>query len=66
MVGQEHYMCKAQELTYDTLISLICRLWSNQETVKRQLRSKIRLMQRLATLNAELVKNKLQERNFVD
>jgi len=66
MVGQEHYVCKAQELTYDRLISLICRLWSDQETVKRQLRSKIRLVQRLATLNAELVKNKLQERNFVN
>ena len=66
MVNQEHYVCKVQELTYDKLISLIHHLWSNQEKVKRELRYKMKRMQRLALLNAELVKNMLKKRNVID
>jgi len=61
MLNQEHYVCNAKELTYDKLFSLFCHLWSNQERIKKDLKSKMRKIQSLANFNAELVVKILKE-----
>lgn len=61
MLNQEHYVCNVKELTYDKLFSLVCHLWSNQERIKKDLKSKTREIQGLANFNAQLVAKILKE-----
>jgi polysaccharide pyruvyl transferase WcaK-like protein len=61
-LNQERYVCNAKELTYDKLFSLVCDLWNSKEKIKENLKSKMREIQGLAKLNAELVMKMLKER----
>jgi len=62
MLNQEHYVCNVEELTYDKLFALVCDLWNNKEKIMQDLKSKIKEIQVLAKLNAELVIKILKER----
>jgi colanic acid/amylovoran biosynthesis protein len=54
LVGQGEYVYGANEITSEGLISVIDRLWSYRNAVKRKLENKIEMIKNLATLNAKL------------
>jgi len=57
MFSQQQYVCRTEELSVDRLISQIDRLWNNQETVRKELKANMMKVQRLSTLNAELIRD---------
>jgi polysaccharide pyruvyl transferase WcaK-like protein len=57
MFHQQEYICRTEELSFDQLTSQVCRLWDNQETVRKELETSIRTVQHLSALNAELVRD---------
>jgi polysaccharide pyruvyl transferase WcaK-like protein len=54
---QQDYVCDVQELTVDKLISQISRLWDKKERVREELKANMRLVRRLSTVNAKLIKD---------
>lgn len=59
MLGQEKYVLDIKELNYDTLISKINGAWNNKEEIKRDLKSKMKVIKERALLNGKLVKDLL-------
>lgn len=58
-LGQEKYVCDVKTTTFDELISKINDAWSNREEIKKTLMRKVRIQEKLALFNGELVKDLL-------
>ena len=61
MSGQEQFVCRTHDLTYETVIQLFDSLWSSQSRVKEALERKMKSIRFRAAHNAELVKTLLIE-----
>jgi colanic acid/amylovoran biosynthesis protein len=59
MAGQEKYVYKADEITYEKLYLAFKEIWSEKENIEKTLKTRMNEIQELAKLNAELVKNLL-------
>lgn len=61
MLSQEKYVLDIEELDYDTLIPKINDAWNNKEEIKKELESRIEIVKKCALLNAQLVKELLED-----
>ena len=59
MAGQEKYVFKAEEITYEKLLSAFNNVWDQQNDIKNELSVKLPEIQDLSYLNAKLVKDLL-------
>lgn len=57
MLGQEEWVCDIRTLNYETLILKVNKMLRRRKDIITGLRSKVRVAQELALLNAKLVKN---------
>ena len=57
MVGLEDYICDIRSLKFEELIPKINDAWANREEIKRELKSKIEILQEQTLLNCKLVKD---------